>query len=47
MHSIAKFWIEKEGKPCVEIAYSTLSKQDNEMIASAIETEEILADIEE
>ena len=37
LHSIAKFWIEKEGKPCVEIAYSTRSKQDNEMIASAIE----------
>ena len=37
LHSIAKFWIEKEGKPCVEIAYSTLSQQDNEMIASAIE----------
>ena len=37
LHSIAKFWIEKEGKPCVEIAYSTLSKQDNEMITSAIE----------
>lgn len=37
MHSIAKIWIEQNGRKCVEIAESQLSSKDNEMIVSAIE----------
>ena len=35
-HSLAKIWIEKNGKQCVEIAESELSAKDNEMLVSAI-----------
>lgn len=34
--SLAKIWIESEGKQCVEIAESTLSTKENEMIVAAI-----------
>ena len=37
MRSIAKIWIEQNGKKCVEIAESQLSTKDNEMIVKAIE----------
>ncbi len=36
-HSLAKIWIEKNGLKCVEIAESTLSNKDNEMLVKAIE----------
>lgn len=36
LRSLAKIWIEQEGMPCVEVAYSDLSRQENEMIVSAI-----------
>ena len=35
-HSLAKIWIEKNGKQCVEIAESELSSKDNEMLVAAI-----------
>lgn len=35
-HSLAKIWIESNGKQCVEIAESSLSAKDNEMLVSAI-----------
>lgn len=35
-HSVAKIWIEKNGKPCVEIAESKLSPKDNKMLVDAI-----------
>jgi hypothetical protein len=35
-HSLAKIWIEKNGKPCVEIAESELSTKDNDMLVAAI-----------
>ena len=35
-HSLAKIWIESNGKQCVEIAESTLSSKDNEMLVAAI-----------
>ena len=35
-HSVAKIWIEKNGKPCVEIAESSLSPKDNKMLVDAI-----------
>lgn len=35
-HSLAKIWIESNGKQCVEIAESSLSAKDNEMIVAAI-----------
>lgn len=34
--SLAKIWIESEGKQCVEIAESTLPTKDNEMLVAAI-----------
>ena len=34
--SLAKIWIESEGKPCVEIAESELSTKENEMLVEAI-----------
>ena len=34
--SLAKIWIESEGRQCVEIAESTLSTKENEMIVAAI-----------
>ena len=35
-HSLAKIWIEKNGRQCVEIAESELSAKDNEMLVAAI-----------
>ena len=35
-HSLAKIWIESEGRQCVEIAESSLSSKDNEMLVAAI-----------
>ena len=35
-HSLAKIWIESNGEQCVEIAESTLSTKDNEMLVAAI-----------
>ena len=35
-HSVAKIWIEKNGKPCVEIAESKLSPKENKMLVDAI-----------
>lgn len=35
-HSLAKIWIEKNGKPCVEIAESCLSSKDNQMLIDVI-----------
>ena len=35
-HSLAKIWIESNGKQCVEIAESSLSTKDNEMLVAAI-----------
>lgn len=37
LRSVAKIWIEKEGQPCVEIAESSLSAKDNELLLNAIE----------
>lgn len=34
--SVAKIWIEKNGKQCVEIAESELSKKENKMLVDAI-----------
>ncbi len=34
--SLAKIWIESDGKQCVEIAESTLSTKENEMLVAAI-----------
>ena len=34
--SLAKIWIEAEGKRCVEVAESELSTKDNEMLVAAI-----------
>ena len=34
--SLAKIWIETNGQQCVEIAESTLSAKDNEMLVAAI-----------
>lgn len=36
LHSVAKIWIERDGVPCVEIAYSELSAKDNKMLIDAI-----------
>lgn len=36
-HSIAKIWIERNGEKCVEIASSSLSSKDNELLINAIE----------
>ena len=36
-HSLAKIWIEKNGKQCVEIAESELLTKDNEMLVAAID----------
>lgn len=36
LHSQAKIWIEKNGHPCVEVAESSLSKKDNELLVEAI-----------
>lgn len=35
-HSLAKIWIEKNGKQCVEIAESVLSAKENEILVAAI-----------
>lgn len=35
-HSLAKIWIERNGEQCVEIAESSLSTKDNEMLVAAI-----------
>lgn len=35
-HSLAKIWIERNGKQCVEIAESELSAKENEMLLAAI-----------
>ena len=37
MKSVAKIWIESDGKKCIEIAESTLSAKDNMMIMDAID----------
>ena len=34
--SLAKIWIESGGQQCVEIAESSLSAKDNEMLVAAI-----------
>ena len=34
--SLAKIWIESNGQQCVEIAESSLSAKDNEMLVAAI-----------
>ncbi|UKK48342.1 DUF4160 domain-containing protein [Prevotella sp. E9-3] len=34
--SLAKIWIESDGKQCVEIAESSLSTKENELLVSAI-----------
>ena len=38
LKSVAKIWIEANGKKCVEIAYSYLSAKDNDTLISAIES---------
>ena len=35
-HSLAKIWIESEGRQCVEIAESELTTKENEMLVDAI-----------
>ena len=35
-HSLAKIWIESNGRQCVEIAESCLAAKDNEMLVAAI-----------
>ena len=37
MKSVAKIWIESDGKKCIEIAESTLSAKDNMIIMDAID----------
>lgn len=37
LKSVAKIWIESEGIKNVEIAYSSLSAKENEMLVSAID----------
>ena len=37
MQSVAKIWIESGGTKCIEIAESTLSAKDNNMIMNAID----------
>lgn len=37
LRSVAKIWIESNGKKSIEIAYSSLSAKDNDMIIKAIE----------
>ena len=34
--SLAKIWIERNGQQCVEIAESSLSSKENEMLVAAI-----------
>ena len=36
--SVAKIWIEKNGRPCVEIAESSLTPKENKMLVDAIAT---------
>ena len=36
--SVAKIWIEKNGRPCVEIAESSLTPKENKMLVDAITT---------
>ena len=36
-HSVAKIWIERNGEKCLEIANSSLSSKDNDLLISAIE----------
>lgn len=38
LHSNAKIWIEKNGQKNVELAYSDLSKKENELLIEAITT---------
>ena len=35
-HSLAKIWIEKNGKQCVEVAESELTAKENEILVAAI-----------
>lgn len=35
--SVAKIWIESKGEKGIEIAYSSLSARDNQMLLSAID----------
>lgn len=35
--SVAKIWIEKDGKRCIEVAESKLSSKDEKMIIHAID----------
>ena len=37
LKSIAKIWIEANGRRCVEIAYSELSPKENKMLLQAID----------
>lgn len=37
LRSVAKIWIESNGSKCIEIAYSSLSAKDNDMIVEAID----------
>ncbi len=37
LHSLAKIWIEREGKKCIEIATSELSAKNNQQIMDAID----------
>lgn len=37
MKSVAKIWMEKNGEPCVEIAYSELTPKENAMLVEAIQ----------
>lgn len=36
--SVAKIWIESNGRKCIEIAYPGLSAKENEMLLSAIDS---------
>ncbi len=37
LHSVAKIWIESNGKKCIEIADSILSSKENAMLTDAID----------
>lgn len=37
MRSVAKIWMERDGQPCVQIAYSELSARENHYLCEAIE----------
>lgn len=36
LKSVAKIWIEKDGVPFVEIAYSSLTKKENDVLLKSI-----------